>query len=117
MNGDDVGLRGHLALAALAPLVAAATVVAFPAADAWGAVGLDILVVGLFGLVLYLFRPEIYRSLRAMVFFAAGFAVLAVAAGLVARQSRPASASASCPGTWRRRSILICGRCTTHSTT
>ena len=89
MNGDDVGLRGHLARAALAPLVAAATVVAFPAADAWGAVGLDILVVGLFGLVLYLFRPEIYRSLRAMIFFAAGFAVLAVAAGLVARQSPP----------------------------
>ena len=89
MNGDDVGLRGHLARAVLAPVVAAATAVAFPAADAWSAIGLDILVVGLFGLVLFLFRPEIYGSLRAMVFFAAGFGVLTIAAGLVARQTPP----------------------------
>jgi hypothetical protein len=34
-----------------------------------------------------------------------------------ARRSRPASASASCPATWRRRSIPTCGRSTTRSTT
>jgi cyclic-di-AMP phosphodiesterase PgpH len=89
LNGDELGLRGHLARAALAPLVAAAMALAFPATDAWGAIGLDILVVGLFGFVLYLFRPEIYRSLRAMIFFAAGFGVVAISAGLVARQSPP----------------------------
>ena len=34
-----------------------------------------------------------------------------------ARRWRPASGSASCPATWRRRSIPTCARCTTRSTT
>jgi hypothetical protein len=88
LNGPGPGLRGHLARGALAPLVAAATAVSFPGGSA-GTAGLEALVVGLFGLMLYLFRPEIYRSFRATAFFALGFTVVAVIAGLIAREDNP----------------------------
>lgn len=51
-----------------------------------GLLGLNALVVGLFGVILYFFRPAIYGSMRSMSFVAACFAVVAVAAGIVARQ-------------------------------
>ena len=56
-----------------------------------GALGLDTLLMVLFGVVCLYVRPGIYRDYRALAFFAAGFAVVTVAAGLLARfaPSRP----------------------------
>jgi hypothetical protein len=54
-----------------------------------GRLGLNTMIVGLFGAVLFFFRPGIYRSMRAVALFAAGFGVVAVAAGLVARMAVP----------------------------
>jgi hypothetical protein len=45
-------------------------------------------VVALFGVLLFLMRPELYRSKRDTVFFALGFAGVAVVAGILARQPR-----------------------------
>jgi hypothetical protein len=50
-----------------------------------GTLGLNTLIVALFGVICFFERPEVYRSLRALACFAAGFAVVAVAAGLLAR--------------------------------
>ena len=50
-----------------------------------GVIGLETLLCVLFGVVCYFFRPQLYWSARALGFFAAGFAVVLVAAGLVAR--------------------------------
>jgi hypothetical protein len=52
-----------------------------------GGIGLNTLVVGLFGVVCLFYRPAVYRSWRALGFFAAMFAVVMAAAGLVARQA------------------------------
>ena len=88
MNDDGPGLHGHLVRAALAPLVAAASAAAFPG-DSLGSFGVDTAIVALFGVLLYLIRPELYRSLRDTVFIAVGFAGVAVVAGLIARQPAP----------------------------
>ncbi len=85
MNADGPGVHGHLARAALAPLVAAASAVAFPG-EAPGSFGVDTAIVALFGVLLYLLRPEVYRSGRDAVFLAVAFAGVAAAAGLIARQ-------------------------------
>ncbi len=50
-----------------------------------GVVGLEALLCILFGVICYFFRPELYESARALSFFAIGFAVVVVAAGMVAR--------------------------------
>jgi putative nucleotidyltransferase with HDIG domain len=50
-----------------------------------GLLGLDTLLVALFGVICYFFRPQIYASLRAMGFFAVGYAVVLAAAGVLAR--------------------------------
>jgi putative nucleotidyltransferase with HDIG domain len=55
------------------------------AVSALGVLGLDTLLVVLFLVVCFFFRPLLYGSFRALGFFAIGFAVVAVAAGLVAR--------------------------------
>ena len=56
-----------------------------------GVVGLEALLCVLFGVICYFFRPRLYASLRALSFFAIGFAFVVVAAGLVAHwmPSRP----------------------------
>ena len=56
-----------------------------------GVLGLDTLLVALFGVICLSIRPQIYAAYRSLAFFAAGFAVVAVAAGLLARfvPSRP----------------------------
>ncbi len=54
-----------------------------------GGLGLNTLIVGLFGFILLFYRPEHYRSWRSLLCFAAGFALVAVVAGLLARQSPP----------------------------
>ncbi len=58
---------------------------------ALGVLGLDTLLVLLFGVICYYIRPQIYRDFRSLAFFALGFAVVAIAAGLLARfvPSRP----------------------------
>jgi hypothetical protein len=50
-----------------------------------GVVGLETLLCLLFGVICYFFRPQLYQSGRALGFFALGFAVVLVAAGLIAR--------------------------------
>jgi putative nucleotidyltransferase with HDIG domain len=50
-----------------------------------GALGLNTLIAGLFGVMLLFYRPELYRSWRSLATFACGFALTAVAAGLLAR--------------------------------
>jgi len=50
-----------------------------------GVLGLEALLCVLFGVVCYFFRPQVYASARALSFFALGFAVVVVAAGLEAR--------------------------------
>ena len=50
-----------------------------------GRLGVNTLIVVLFGTILMLFRPEIYRSWRGTVFFAAGTALVAVTAGMLVR--------------------------------
>lgn len=50
-----------------------------------GVLGLDTLLVLLFGVVCYSVRPAVYGAYRALGFFAGGFAVVVVAAGLIAR--------------------------------
>jgi putative nucleotidyltransferase with HDIG domain len=85
LNADGPGLHGHLARAALAPLVAAASAAAFPG-DSWGSFGVDTAIVALFGVLVYLLRPEVYRSLRDAVFIAVAFAGVAAVAGFLARQ-------------------------------
>ena len=56
-----------------------------------GELGLDTLLMVLFGIICLNIRPAIYRDWRALACFAAGFAVVVVAAGLLARfvPSRP----------------------------
>ncbi len=54
-----------------------------------GGLGLNTLIVGLFGVILLFYRAEVYRSFRALACFAAGFALVAVAAGVLARESPP----------------------------
>ncbi len=56
-----------------------------------GVLGLDTLLVLLFGVICHFIRPQIYDAFRSLAFFAVGFAVVAVAAGLLARfvPSRP----------------------------
>lgn len=56
-------------------------------AAALGAIGLDSLILGLFGVICFFYRPGLYRSGRALGSCAAGFAVVAMAAGLIARQA------------------------------
>jgi putative nucleotidyltransferase with HDIG domain len=51
-----------------------------------GVLGLDMLLSALFGVVCLFFRPGLYRSFRAMTFFALVFAVVALAAGALARR-------------------------------
>lgn len=55
------------------------------AVAALGALGLNALIVGLFGVICFFYRPEVYGSGRSLAVFAAGFALVAVAAGLLAR--------------------------------
>jgi len=50
-----------------------------------GVIGLEALLCILFGVICYFFRPQLYESARALSFFAIGFAVVVIAAGLVAR--------------------------------
>ncbi len=50
-----------------------------------GALGVNTVILLLFGIICFFFRPQLYASERALGFFAAGFAVVAAAAGLVAR--------------------------------
>ena len=50
-----------------------------------GVVGLETLLCVLFGVICYFFRPQLYESARALSFFAIGFAVVVLAAGMVAR--------------------------------
>ncbi len=59
------------------------------AAPALGTLGLDTLLVALFGVVCAFFRPQLYQSLRALTLFAIGFVAVAVAAGLLARAVPP----------------------------
>ncbi|OGT95173.1 MAG: hypothetical protein A2083_06070 [Gemmatimonadetes bacterium GWC2_71_9] len=54
-----------------------------------GRLGLATLVVGLFGVICFFYRPEVYRSVRALGVFAAAFALVALAAGLLARGAAP----------------------------
>jgi putative nucleotidyltransferase with HDIG domain len=93
LNGERLGLRAHGARILLAPLVAALGYFAFPAIPEHGGVafpglgtfGLNALMMALFGLILFYFRPEIYRSPRGVAFFALGFSAVLAAAGVVAR--------------------------------
>lgn len=95
MNGVRLGLRAHLARAALAPLVAAVGYFVFPAVPenagavfpGLGTFGLNTLMVALFGLVLMFFRPAIYRSMRGVIFFAIGIGLAVIAAGVIARHA------------------------------
>jgi putative nucleotidyltransferase with HDIG domain len=97
LNGSRVALRAHAARLVLALLVAALGYFAFPAIPEHGGValpglgtfGLNTLMIALFGVILYYFRPEIYRDLRDVTFFAVGFGAVLVAAGAVARQVPP----------------------------
>ena len=90
MNAGGLGLRAHVARILLAPMVAVLTWAAFPPASATlGTLGLDALMVALFGVILLFFRPEIYRSMRSVSFFALGFAAAVVAAGIIARHQPP----------------------------
>jgi putative nucleotidyltransferase with HDIG domain len=61
------------------------------ALSTFGVLGLDTLLVVLFGVVCLYVRPNIYRDYRSLAFFAGGFAVVAVGAGVLARfvPSRP----------------------------
>jgi putative nucleotidyltransferase with HDIG domain len=61
------------------------------ALSTFGALGLDTLLVVLFGVVCLFVRPNIYRDYRSLAFFAIGFAVVVVGAGVLARfvPSRP----------------------------
>jgi putative nucleotidyltransferase with HDIG domain len=88
LNGDGPGPSGHLARAALAPLVAAATAVAFPP-QPLGAFWVGTMVVALFGVLLLFMRPELYRSGHDTVLIALGFAGTGVVAGIIARQPAP----------------------------
>lgn len=97
MNGERLDLRGHGARILLAPLVAALGYFAFPAIPEHGGAafpglgtfGLNSLMVALFGCILLLFRPEIYRAFRSVMFMSLGFGVALVAAGIVARMHPP----------------------------
>ncbi len=51
-----------------------------------GVVGFDALLCALFGVICLFFRPQLYRSFRALAFFGIVFAVVVVAAGFVARR-------------------------------
>jgi len=51
-----------------------------------GMLGLDALLCALFGVVCLFFRPALYRSFRALAFFAMTFALVVAAAGFVARR-------------------------------
>jgi hypothetical protein len=88
LNGDGPGPAGHLARAALAPLVALATVAAFPPQPI-GALWVGTAVVALFGVLLLFLRPELYRSKRDTLLFAAGFAGVGIVAGLIAARPEP----------------------------
>jgi len=55
------------------------------AVSALGVVGLETVLCVLFGVICFFIRPALYRSTRALGFFAAGFAVVVTAAGLLAR--------------------------------
>jgi putative nucleotidyltransferase with HDIG domain len=55
------------------------------AVPALGALGVDTVILVLFGVVCLYFRPQLYASARALGFFATVFAIIVVAAGLVAR--------------------------------
>jgi putative nucleotidyltransferase with HDIG domain len=61
------------------------------AVPALGVLGLDTMLVVLFGVICFFFRAQVYQAFRALAFFAAGFGLVAVAAGLLARYapSRP----------------------------
>lgn len=50
-----------------------------------GALGLDALILTLFGVICLFYRPDIYRSMRQLAFFAGAFALVAVSAGLLTR--------------------------------
>jgi hypothetical protein len=97
LNSRPLGLRAHGARLLLAPLVAALAYFAFPAVPehagaafpGLGTFGLNALMLALFGAMLLFFRPEIYRSLKSVVFFAIGCGAVLVAAGVLARHSPP----------------------------
>ena len=55
------------------------------AKPAAGVLGVNTVILVLFGVICLYFRPQLYRSARALGFFAAVFAIVAIAAGLVAR--------------------------------
>jgi hypothetical protein len=55
------------------------------AVPAAGVLGINTVIVALFGVICLYFRPQLYRSARALGFFATVFAIVAVVAGLVAR--------------------------------
>ena len=55
------------------------------AVSALGVVGLETVLCVLFGVICFFIRPALYRSTRALGFFASGFAVVVSAAGLLAR--------------------------------
>ena len=90
-------LRAHGTRALFALGVAALGYFAFPAIPEHGGVafpglgtfGLNTLMMALFGVLLFYFRPEIYRSPRGVAFIAMGFGAALVAAGVVARQEPP----------------------------
>jgi len=88
LNDDGPGLAGHLGRAALAPLVAGASALAFHG-DTVGTFWVGTCVTALFGLLLLFMRPDVYRSARNVVVFAAGFAGVAAVAGFIARQTDP----------------------------
>jgi hypothetical protein len=97
LTAERLGLRGHAARFLLATLVAALGYFAFPAIPEHGGValpglgtfGLNTLMIALFGLCLFFFRPQIYAQRRGILFFAMGFGAVLVAAGVVARQQPP----------------------------
>lgn len=90
-------MREHAARMVLALGVAALGYFAFPAIPEHGGVafpglgtfGLNTLMMALFGVILFFFRPEIYRSWRGVAFIAIAFGAALVAAGFVARQAPP----------------------------
>jgi len=88
LNEGGPGPAGHLGRAALAPLVAGASALAFHG-DTVGTFWVGTCVTLLFGVLLLLMRPEIYRSARHVVVFAAGFAAVAAVAGFLAREQDP----------------------------
>jgi putative nucleotidyltransferase with HDIG domain len=55
------------------------------AVPALGRLGIDTVILVLFGVVCLFFRPRLYGSARALGFFATVFAIVVVAAGLIAR--------------------------------